>query len=364
MEKINSICELNIKDTALKTGRFCRTCRYHKKQGQSFKLDQLFPLGFCPHAYRMIYPYALALLYNAKYPTDDGMPFAFIQVKCPNLGSYIEIKLTVEYLYPALLRKFKDVAIRLLHWLNVPAEYPDKNVIIEVCATDGDCRFNLKKGDKFKFNLFNRSEICPASLYALYPLLISPPNGKAKSCFAHCPDPSGVFYEIENRSFSCANFLKEIKINARIEQSECCNGSDREKEYNYNEEMCPLAFYTIFPYYWTYIHSGKFDWVRKNEHVHVQCPRPSGIVMEIKLSRYGGLGDGAVKTEIIKTSNECAYGYKKDDSFVLDSRKQIICYELLINMIALSAAGKKIEYLSCPRAGINCVSAREKSFYL
>ncbi|MFA5323386.1 MAG: hypothetical protein WC373_12005 [Smithella sp.] len=360
MDKINSVCEINIQNTALKTEPFCRTCRYHKKQGQSFKSGRLFPRGFCPHAYRAIYPYALALLYNAQYPDDDGKPVSRIKVRCPGFGSYIEIMLSVERLYPAVLRKLKDAAISFLHRLDVPAEYPDKNVIIEVCAVRGDCRFNVKKEDRFKFNLFNRSEICPASLYALYPALVSPSGGKAENSSAHCPDPAGVSYKIENRSFSCADFLKEIKIVAGTEPLECHNQSGRGKEYGFDEKICPLAFYSAFPYYWTYIHSGKFDWVRKNERVSVQCPHVNGIVMEIELSRYDGLGDGAVKAEIIRAGNDCAYGYKKGDSFVLDSGKQNTCYELLISMVAVSAAGEKTNYLSCPGAHTSRIFAGEK----
>lgn len=350
MDKIKSVCEINVQDTALKTGPFCRTCRYHKKQGQSFQSGGLFPRGFCPHACRAIYPYALALLYNAKYPDSSGKPVSWIKVRCPGFDSYIETKLSVENLYPASIRKLKDTAIEFLHRFNVPAEYPDKNVIIEVCAVRGECRFNVKQGDRFKFNLFNRNELCPASLYALYPVLVSTSGGRMEKASVHCPDPSGVFYGIENRSFSCADFLKEIKIAAGARQFEYRGESGKGKEYVYDEKICPLAFYSAFPYYWTYIHSGKFDWVRKNERVGVQCPHRDGIVMELELCRYGGLGDGAVKAEIIRVDRACAYGYKKGDSFLLDSGKQNTCYELLINMIAVSAAAEKINYLSCPGA--------------
>ena len=336
MDKINSICGINIRDTSVKTEPFCRTCRYHKKQSQLFESEQMFPRGFCPHAYRAVYPHALALLYNAEYPADDGKQVRNIKVRCPGSGNYIEINLSIEYLYPKILRALKNAAIKFLHKLDIPAEYPDKNVILEVCDVQGDCRFNIRKGGTFKFNLFNREELCPASLYALYPILVSS-CGREKEkrpAAAHCPDPAGVSYNIENRSFSCADILKEFEIPAGKEESE-----DRSvKQYLYDEKICPLAFYAAFPYYWTYIHGGRFDWVKKNERVQVQCPQTKGIVMEIELSRYGGLGDGAVKAEIIKADNDCAYGHKKGESFVLDSKNQPINYELLVNMIAVSGA--------------------------
>ena len=361
MDKIKSICEIKIQDTGLATGPFCRTCRYHKKKGQFFKSDQLSPRGFCPHAYRAIYPYALALLYNAEYPANNGEHVRNLKVRCPGSGNYVEINLYIEYLYPAILRNLKDAAVLFLHKLNISAEYPDRDVIFEVCDVQGNCSFNIEKGNRFKFNLFNRDELCPASLYALYPILVSGRETNNSPASAHCPDPAGVFYDIENRNFSCTDFLKEFKIPLGEGHCDFHNSANKEKELRYDEKICPLAFYAVFPYYWTYIHSGKFDWVRKNELVQVQCPKTNGIVMEIELSRYGGLGDGAVKAEIIKASNDCAYCYKNGDSFLLDSRSQNICYELLINMIAVAAVGERIEYLSCPGAHTNRASIKEDS---
>lgn len=347
---------MNIHDTALKTGPFCRTCRYHRKQGQSFMSDQLFPRGFCPHAYRAIYPYALALLYNAQYPAN-GKGVRKVRVRCPGGGRYIEMDISIEYLYPGVLRMLKNAAILFLHKVNIAAEYPDKNVIIEVCDVKGNCRFDVAKGLRFKFNLFNRAELCPASFYALYPVLVSSCGRETghPQASAHCPDPSGVFYNIENRSFSCEDFLKKIKNAVEEEPVECRDKENTEKKYRYDEQICPLAFYAAFPYYWTYVHAGKFDWVKKNERVSVQCVHPGGIIMEIELIRFDGLGDGAIKAEIIKTGNDCAYGYRKGDSFVLDSSKQRTRYELLINGIAVSAVFEKTNDL--PRPGVGAVPA-------
>ena len=357
MTKTASICEITIRKTNLITGPFCRTCRYHKKQRQCFNPDQLFPRGFCPHAYQAVYPYALALLYNAKYPDVDGGASRAIQVRCPGDSSYLEMKLSVEYLYPELLRKLKDSAIAFFHRLNVPAEYPDKNVIIEIGDVHDECPLHIKKGDRFKFNLFNRKELCPASFYTLYPVLIASSSGDVGSrCTAiHCPDPAGIFYDIENRSFSCNDFISEIKKHAGDQQSDCPHPINKEK--GYGENICPLAFYAAFPYYWTYVHDGQFDWVRDNEPVQVQCPQANGIVMEIELKRYGRLSHGAVEASIIKAGKDCAYGYKRRDKFILDSASQDICYELLVKMISVAGSNAKNSGLHCPRMFRNCLPA-------
>lgn len=353
----NSICELTLRDTELRTGPFCRTCRYHKEQDRSFHPGDLFPRGFCPHAYRAAYPYALALLYNARFPAEDGGGRAgSVRIRCPGSDGYIEMNLSTEHLYPKLLRTLKDAAIWLLQKLNIPAEYPDKNVFLEVCRVEGNCRYDLKPGNKFKFNLFDRKELCPASFYGLYPILVSRTGnaGGGSSTLAHCPDPLGVFYEIANRSFSCADFLKEIKIPVGGCPDDCPRGLKRGGELLYAEKTCPLAFYAAFPYYWTYIHAGRFDWVRKNERVRVQCPKRDGVVMEIGLSRYDGPGDGAIEAKIIQTGAGCPYGCKKGDVFVLDSRNRRTCYELLVNMISVAGSDIRNGPLSCPGRRSSC----------
>ena len=316
-----SVCEISIEDTALETANLCRTCRYHKKERQIFQSGQCFPRGFCPHAYQKIYPYALALLYNGQYPDGDGSK-RHVTVPCAGGDDHIDIKLSVQYLYPKILRALKDSAVTFLHALDVPAEYPDKDVIIEVVDVCGRCAHNLKKGDRFKFNLFNRQELCPASFYALYPVLVSPSEktSPGHEVLAHCPDPLGASYRVQNRSFSCDLFLKQMN------------------KTRDDEKICPLALYSVFPYYWTYIHGGKFDWVRKNEKVRVRCPQTDGPVMEIELIRQGASGDGAIRAEIIHSPSHCAFGYIRGNTFVLDSGSQRVSFEDLVDSIVLSGA--------------------------
>lgn len=337
MRIINTICEASVEGTVLKTEPFCRSCRYHKKKEQLFHSDQLFPRGFCPHAYRAIYPYALALQYNAQYPGEDGRLTNDLHIRCPGPDSYIDVKISVEYLYPRVIRKIKEAAVFFLHELNISAEYPDKNVIIEVCDVKGHCRYNVAKGSRFKFNLFNREELCPASFYALYPILVSSRSSQSfnSKAFGHCPDPSGIFYSIENRHFTCADFLKTNEV-ARGRRKKGPPGNLGKGDPGYDDTICPLAFYAVFPYYWTYIHAGKFEWVKRKERVSVQCVHLNGIVMEIELIRFEKPGSGAVKVEIIRADRDCAYDYQKGDVFVLDSNKQNIRHEHLINWIAES----------------------------
>jgi uncharacterized repeat protein (TIGR04076 family) len=214
----------------------------------------------------------------------------------------------------------KELAVQFFHVIGIPAEYPDKNILLEVTGQKGFCPYKHKDGQVFLFNLKNRRELCPASFYATYPFLIkkaldySSKNMDAEDNKFHCPDPYGVHYTCPDIDVNCEDFFPfDFPMNG----------------------FCPLAFYSVFPYYLTLVHGGRFEWVRSGENVKVQCPKVNGVIMEVELTRFHSPGDGAIKVKIDDTLGHCPKQHKKGDMFVFDSRKQPMNFEEMNTKIAL-----------------------------
>ena len=174
---MNDICGVSFSELKLKTGHYKRTCRYHRKPDQEFKGNHLYPQGCCPHLYLAVYPYALSLLYDAEYMQSDGKADRKITTCCPSVINNVTVAVGIKWAFPYIVRRLKKAAIRTLQFLKIPAEYPDKNVLLRVIEVNGNCPLYIKKNDVFKFNLHNRQELCPASFYNLYPALLKCATG-------------------------------------------------------------------------------------------------------------------------------------------------------------------------------------------
>lgn len=343
MNKEILICNIHFGEAVLKTAPYKRRCRYHRVQGQEFDRGQIYPKGFCPHVYRIAYPYWLSLLYDSKYRSRySSQPSRSLKIRCPGHGNDIELDIGIRYTLPFVIRKLKAAAIRLLQFFNIPGEYPDKDVIIKVSTVNGICPGNIKQGQSFKFNIRNRDELCPASFYALYPTLIQraiDPKGATegrKEISLHCPDPYGVSYVTLGNNANCEDFFS-IKADIVEEIGNCPLGHKKGESFKFQDILpngfCPLAFYAIFPYYLTLIHSGSFEWVRKGEHVRVQCPKVNGVVMEVELVDQDTLGKGTVRVKVIEVKGLCPRGHKKGDRFDLSSQEQALCFKAMAMLI-------------------------------
>ena len=104
--------------------------------------------------------------------------------------------------------------------------------------------------------------------------------------------------------------------------------------------LCPLAFYSAFPYYLTLVHGGNFVWIKKGNPVKVQCPKADGVEMAIRLVRQGALGDGTVRLEVINIKGPCPRGHKIGDVFDLDSQKQSLPFRTIAALIPFKAMPK------------------------
>ena len=349
----DSICHVTFSRLGLKTGPFTRRCRYHRvqDQGQSFTGEDLFPRKFCPHAFRIAYPYCLSLLYDSTYPsTAQSNPTRSVKVKCPSSDHFVELNIAIRYSFPFVIRKLKNAAIRALQFLGIDGEYPDRDVVLNVSRVNKICPLGLTEGQSFFFNIWNRKELCPASFYAAYPILMRqmaiPENSSScDNSLIHCPDPFGVYYDqqSEHSSWDCKDFFS-ITAEVIEENGHCPHGHRQGDSFNLENILpngfCPLAFYSIFPYYLTLLHEGRFEWVRKGQFVKVQCPKANGVVMEIELMRQKSLGEGAVRVTVIENKGVCPKGHSRGDTFELDSQNQPLCFHALAGLIPLTASNQ------------------------
>lgn len=335
-------CTITFDRFALTTGTYKRSCRYHRKQGQSFRGEDLLPKGLCPHAYRVAYPYCLSLLCDARYPRANGPdPQRTVQVRCPASEHSVELTLTVRFTLSAPVRMLKRLAIRTLQAVGIGGEYPDKDVLLEVSRVSKGCPQGLKEGQVFLFNIWNRKELCPASFYALYPILIQQPGHgqalQAENCLLPCPDPAGVFYRCTTGpvNWNC----EHLSLSASVveERGTCPSGHRAGNAFSIEkmlpEGFCPLAFYAVFPYYQTLIHGGSFEWVKKGERVQVQCPKADGVVMDVELIHQASPGEGLVRARVLHNRGPCPQGLRQGDTFDLDSLHQHFCFEAMAGLI-------------------------------
>lgn len=294
MKQPDTICSIDFGSPALTTRPFTRTCRYHKKQGQIFSGSDLLPHGLCPHAYNAAYAHCLALLYGGSYEADENHPVYETMIACPSSHNTVLMKISMSFTLPYLLRKLKNILVRLFLLLGIPAEYPDKKVIIETADVQGSCPRGQTPGKRFLFNIWNRNELCPASFYAAHPLLMAKiltarTDAPSKTALFHCPDPRGVSYAGTAFDMRCELFFDPADTNPST--------------------MCPLARYAVFPYYHTLMHGGRFEWLKKNEPVSVQCPHPEGVIMHASISGNKKPGAGTVRVSIKNIIKNCPKGH-------------------------------------------------------
>ena len=283
MKDSQDICQKRPSRINLTTSPFKRGCRYHRCQGQTYCEDNIFPKNFCPHAYVRLYPQALSMLYSPSLVSQ--------KILCPNQKIPIEFLLSSHYSLPLFLRTLKKLSLFLLNRIGLATEFPDKKILIKINHTDNKCPCHFKNGDIFTFNIWRGKELCPASFYSMYPLY----RTEALYSF-HCPDPDGVSYQTVNGDFNCQKILSDIKIK---------RGS-----------LCPLLVYSLYPYYLTLKTGGRFEWVKPNENVKVQCPYRMGVATEVSLDTK----KIHLRVQINSTKGSCYFNLEKGKIFSLSDK--------------------------------------------
>ncbi|MFH1225470.1 MAG: hypothetical protein V1676_06735 [Candidatus Diapherotrites archaeon] len=169
-----------------------RCGKYHPKQGEVFDALRLAPKGLCLHAYHVLYPYALALLYGADLSALGSGGRGSVVVRCPNGAATFEV---------CRSGKKGKKAIALLNRISKeirPVDLPLYGISMRVVSVHGHCPQKHRAGEKFglkEFNILGRKELCPAGFDAVFPLMFAPRGAKLR---ARCPDSgANVVYEAE-----------------------------------------------------------------------------------------------------------------------------------------------------------------------
>lgn len=84
------------------------------------------------------------------------------------------------------------------------------------------------------------------------------------------------------------------------------------------QKLCPLAYYSIVPYWVSLVQGAWFRWRENKDDVICQCPRPQGVIFLVrKVIRQGRQ---AIEAEVTGIGNSpCPYQYSVGQVFTIES---------------------------------------------
>lgn len=175
-----------------------KICKYHKRKGQEYRPNDIVR-DFCADAFYVAYPYCLAFLYDA-----DRNEFRNRQIRlcCPNpKGITFEVRRLPGL--PFCIR----IAWKSVEWLlakiSIRPDWEDFHwrIQIKVIENKGCCPAGFTIGKTYWFNMRRLDELCPASFYGIYPVLLPylfgynlPWQKEREEADIHCPDHGGIIY--------------------------------------------------------------------------------------------------------------------------------------------------------------------------
>lgn len=195
--------DIEIKTQPLSTKQNYK-CRYHLRKNHEYKynFNSISPKNLCVDAYHMLYPYALAFIYGAKFINSKEKETVYL--RCPNPNGVL-IKLKREPMFPKPIMYAKKRMHHFLQNIGHPIDLPFDYKINMSIEDVGGCPKKYLKGDNYKFNLWNTKELCPASSHALFPyILLLSKNKRLKWEKSKgignlsCPDHEGFTYNIKH----------------------------------------------------------------------------------------------------------------------------------------------------------------------
>lgn len=191
----NSVCQSTSGTRGFGISKIGRPCKYHRKLS-IFSKDRLTPQELCPEAYHSLYPYAFAMLYSGRSSKIKEV----LELGCPNADGGVIFsceKLPHESLKQKIIFILKKNAYFI---------FPSVDVV------NGRIEFTIKKvlsfcpkghqvGDKFKFNIGEGNDICPAAFNSFYLIesgRYNCPNNNI-SLKIRCPDyEKNIIFSMEN----------------------------------------------------------------------------------------------------------------------------------------------------------------------
>jgi uncharacterized repeat protein (TIGR04076 family) len=175
-------------------------CKYHKHQGQEFRLAEMVPEGLCPSLFFRAYPGALSALY-AGSPSKWGLRTREDRerkVACPMAGG-VTLNIASRSTAPRFLVMLKEVLEQIMRFLGRGVDLPLRKVDLIITSV-GLCPRHRQSGEVFEFNVDKNEELCPAAFSSIYPYigkqsdLIYPSRTNVTQI--HCPDYRGLEFEL------------------------------------------------------------------------------------------------------------------------------------------------------------------------
>ena len=323
-----------------------KRCGYCRRGNETHTRDELIPQGFCIDAYYAVYPYLLALLYDARFQEKKR-----IIVKCPNPDNPARIEISFR---PKKMKAILNLIEKISRKLGHPKDAIDKVMAIKVIDAGASC--HLRKGDLAWVKIPNMREFCPASFFSLYPFLFQASRsdalpgeaGKIKNVNFACPDPkTNICYTVdlgdakerpngakgvtEKICFPVSNIAHYRVLT--MQRAGCELRSWNKKEVSLDmilpAGICPNLFAVALPYIITFQHGGYFKWSADMQNVSAQCPDPEGGVA-FTIDKKSGDGKKLSLT-ITAVQGCCPRMHKMGQAYELDF-SQLVCPHLFIRL--------------------------------
>ncbi len=186
------------KSQSIKTRVVKSPCRYHSSPGGIVRIARR---GLCLDAFHAIYPYALAMLYDANFNNDDT--HSSVSICCPSPKYKVVFKIKRIQAVSNGLKALKNILAKIFETFFYPIDVINYKVIYSVSDIHGKCPAGHKIGEQFEFNLWDKEELCPASFHSVFPFLLLENQGipfrwkdGSEACEVSCPDCQGAVYQL------------------------------------------------------------------------------------------------------------------------------------------------------------------------
>ncbi len=326
------------------TRSFHKKCGYCKSAKVAVGREGVSPQGFCIDAFYAVYPYLLALLYDAKFDFRSGAKA--LVIRCPNSASpsFIKVSFKRKKLKPLL-----NILEKTFRALGSPKDAIDKIMTAEVLHENKDCL--MPAGSGFALRIPDIRQLCPASFFSLYPFLYAhkkdPGAGLPQMSFS-CPDPKTcVTYEVDTSAVALAKeatpsvglcCFEGGAIAYKLTATTACGPScptqgNNEKEVALDKilpaGLCSTLLNVAVPYILTLRQGGYFKWRMDSHTVEAQCPHPlAPVVFEVKRD---GRDRQKISLLIKKAHPSCPRCHREGEVFELDPSGQL-CLHLFARL--------------------------------
>lgn len=172
-------------------------CRYHSKLTE---IKRIAPNNMCIDGFHAIYPYSLALLYDATFTNDLKKDLVYIN--CPSTEGKVIFEVKRILTGNNTTRLLKTFSANIFEMFFYPVDFFSYKIVYTVSQIKGKCPAGYNIGDEFTFNISDRDELCPASFHSISPYLFLKNKGvffgwegTDNSSQVSCPDCQGAVYK-------------------------------------------------------------------------------------------------------------------------------------------------------------------------